>query len=158
NRGFHGLVRDFRISRGRRYAGNFTPEERFSQDEQTLVLLKLDGSQPTNGQVRNLVAGSPAATVRLTHFIPLADNGEVAGELPDGTVDLLRLVNVSTGTLEGENYQTGSYVETRALLGRSRILVPYRPPAEYDVELDLTREEGGGGAFLGLEIAGRPAI
>jgi hypothetical protein len=158
DRGFQGLIRDVRVSRGRRYTGEFVPEEQLAADEKTLVLLDLDARRQTSQAIDNLVRGTPPIEVTGARRVALTPEGEVAGLLSDGAVDLLRTLSVASDVLEGGAGQTPAGIETRAAAGRTRIFIPYRPSAEYDVELELTRQEGAGGAFVGLEIAGRQVV
>src|SRR5206468_5957640 len=112
---FCGLIRDVRVSRGCRYDTNgtvFRPEAKFSLDSQTAVLLKLEGPRQPGSPIQNLAGGTPGANLQSAGLLPLNDNGEVAAEQPDGTVDLLQATSVALGTLEGENVQTASHVET----------------------------------------------
>ena len=99
---------------------------------------------------------SPAASLPSKALVK-SDTASLP-ESADATIDLLQILKVSTDTIEGESLQTATYLETHVAEGRSRMSMSYRPPAEYDVDLELTRQEGTGGAFVGLEVAGQPVI
>ncbi|HEX5106484.1 MAG TPA: hypothetical protein VFV87_21845, partial [Pirellulaceae bacterium] len=93
-------------------------------------------------------------------WIFITTDGQLATERADGSLDLLQAFAVRSETLEGRNLLKWpkAKVETRTPTGRARMFLPLRPPGEYDVSAELTRLEGNGGAFIGLSIAGQPAI
>jgi hypothetical protein len=92
-------------------------------------------------------------------WIPLTPEYQLAAERADGSVDLIQAFAVLDEPLEGRQVlKWPEKIEAGQATGRTRLMIPFRPPAEYDVSLECTRLTGEGGVFLGLSIAGRPAI
>jgi hypothetical protein len=158
--GLCGIIRDFRISRGQLYQANFTPPLKFTASEQALALLEMKAS--AGKAVKNLAPQGPDAIRDGAHWIPMNNEGQLAAERPDGSVDLIQAFAVLGDPLEGNDVMKWPAKVEAGQPGqpgqRTRMLIPFSPPAEYDVAVEITRLAGEGGAFLGLSIAGRPAI
>ena len=87
------------------------------------------------------------------------NEGQLAAERPDGSVDLIQAFAVLGAQLEGGDVSKWpAKVEAGQPGQRTRMLIPYSPPAEYDLAVSIERLAGEGGAFLGLSVAGRPVI
>ena len=154
--GFHGMIRDLRLSSGARYSERFTPPARFVVDDKTLALPKFVAE---GGFLLRDQAGKGSDATRAgPRWVPLTEEGEVAAELPGQTIDLLRAIGVGTETIRGQASASARFVEVSANAGAAQVLVPYRLPAEYDLEVTATRMEGEGGALIGLLIAGQPVV
>lgn len=154
--GFHGMIRDLRLSSGARYSERFTPPARFVADDKTLALPKFVAE---GGFLLRDQAGKGSDATRAgPRWVPLTDEGEVAAELPGQTVDLLRAISVGTETIRGQASASARSVEVSANAGPAQVLVPYRLPAEYDLDITAMRVEGEGGALIGLLIAGQPVV
>jgi hypothetical protein len=155
--GMCGIVRDFRVSGGRRYMSPFTPPLQFEPDASTLVLLAMKAMRRTT--VPNLAAGGQDAVRDGACWIPLTPERQLAAERPDGSIDLIQAFAVQGDVLEGlHTLKWATKVEAGRAGERTRMLLPYFPAANYDISVELTRLEGEGGAFLGLVVAGRPVI
>jgi hypothetical protein len=156
--GMCGIVRDFRISSGARYSAPFTPEVKLPADGTTLALLQMRAAK---AEIPDASGRGHNAENRGARWIPLSPFAQLAAELGDGAVDLLQAFAIDTEVLQGSVWKEPRGVETRSG-GVVRMLIPYRPPAEYDLEAKIERTKqsagGEGGAFIGLSIAGRPAI
>jgi hypothetical protein len=154
--GFCGLVRDVRISRGVRYRGSFTPPARFAIDANTLVLPRLEAV--TGSSLTDESGHGYAATISGVRWLPLTEDGQLAAENPDGTVDLLKAFALETDRLEGNPAHNKDWLDTQTATGNCRIVVPYPAPAEFNLKATFIRTRTTGGPILGLSIGGRPAV
>jgi hypothetical protein len=155
--GMSGIVRDFRVSGGQRYASPFTPPLKFEPDAQALVLLSTKAMRRTT--IPNLVAGGQDAVREGACWIPLTPERQLAAERTDGSIDLIQAFAVQGDVLEGlHTLKWATKVEAGRAGERTRMLLPFFPSTNYDVSVEITRLEGDGGAFLGLSVAGRPII
>ena len=155
--GLCGIVRDFRVSRGQRYASDFTPPLKLAADASALVVLHMKASR--SNTVRNLAPGGEDATRDGARWIPLTDERQLAADRPDGSVDLIQSFAVLDDPLEGRDVSKwATKVEAGQPGGRTRMLIPCLPGAEYDLSVEVTRLVGDGGAFIGLSIAGKPVM
>ncbi len=154
--GFMGLVRDFRVSKAARYAAPFTPPLRCLPDSDTLVLPKfLADPQPV---IQNLAPAASRITRDKAQWVTLNHWGELAGLRPGGALDLTRLYSVTNHTLLGKFVRSSAYTDSLARAGLALVLVPHRPPANYDIEFEATRLEGEGGVLLGLVLGDKQAL
>jgi hypothetical protein len=154
--GFLGMLRDFRVSKVARYAAPFTPPLRCLSDNDTLVLPKfLADPQPI---VQNLAPTGSRITRDKAQWVTLSHWGDLAGLRPGGLLDLTRLYSVTNHTLMGKFVRTSAYTDSLMRAGLSLVLIPYRPPADYDIELEATRLEGEGGVLLGLMLGEKQAL
>jgi hypothetical protein len=151
------MIRDFRLSRGFPYPTRSMPPLKLAADEQTVVQLKMKAT--AGGAIKNLAPRGGTAVREGARWIPLTPEYQLAAERADGSVNLIQAFAVLDEPLEGRQVlKWPEKIEAGQATGRTRLMVPFRPPAEYDVSLECTRLAGGGGVFLGLSIAGRPAI
>ena len=154
--GFMGMLRDFRVSKTARYAAPFTPPLRCLSDNDTLVLPKfLADPQPI---IQNLAPAGSRITRDRAQWVTLSHWGELAGLRPGGLLDLTRLYSVTNHSLLGKFVRTSAYTDSLTLSGPALVLVPHRPPATYDIELEATRLEGEGGVLLGLVLGEKQAL
>jgi hypothetical protein len=72
-----------------------------------------------------------------------------AGGVPAaGTINLLKLVDLNKDTLSGTWTMKGDKVVSDNSI--ARLELPYEPPAEYDLKVTFSRNEGGADVFLTL--------
>jgi hypothetical protein len=154
--GFCGLVREVRISRGALYRQPFKPPHKFNLAGDTLVSLRM--SPGAENRVEDDAGGDHVSLTSGIRWLPLTGDGQVAAETRSGTVDLLRAFDLETGRLEGHPRLDSQGLDMGTRSGRTRIVIPYPAPAEYDLTAQFVRPYTTGGPILGLSIAGRPAV
>jgi hypothetical protein len=69
---------------------------------------------------------------------------------PDGgPLNLLKMIDLSRDVVSGVWNMNGDAIVSDAGQG-ARVEIPYEPPAEYDLKITFTRNEGAGDVFVGL--------
>jgi hypothetical protein len=146
-----GLVRQFRISKGARYSSAFRPPLRFAKDDDTLLLPKFEATAGSN--IEDLSGRGHVIQRNTAQWLPLTeDEGFVQAELPGGRIDLLRAFTSSLHTVRGTSERTVAEATTTTEAGITQVLIPLLAPGNFDLELELTREAGEGGALFGVVL------
>jgi hypothetical protein len=156
--GLCGLVRDFHISGTALYRESFTPPLVFVRGPQTLALPNLRGPIRSN-LIQDQSVHANNAHVQDVQWVRLTGELQIRGEKPDGSLDLMQAYYAGMDTPADIRMSTNQRrIETRSSTRIASASVPLCPPAEYEISATIQRQSGTGGAFLGLSIAGRPAI
>lgn len=91
-----------------------------------------------------------AYRIHSMKLIPLGAEGAPAAVDTDGSVDLLALVDLDKNAVLGEWTKVDGALVTPRIAEPARLEIPFRPPAEYDLEIEATRN--GPGNELGVVL------
>lgn len=157
--GLRGILRGLRISDFNRYPASMNAASLprlLAADDRTL--LAVDFRAPAGDEVPLL--GSVADDGRRigAQWVQLGPSGEYVAQTGPARIDLMRLFMASRHTLEGQTFHTANMLQLKSPRGRTALLVPHLPPANYQFETLVTRGGGDGGLAIGLVLEREPAM